>query len=315
MTDSAPAGAPGISLVAWAELLLLGALWGGSFFFARIAVAEIPPLTLVLYRVTLAAACLLAAVAVLNPSALGKARPFWRQFIVLSILNNLIPFTLIFTGQTAIGAGLASVMNATTPFWTALLANWLTSDDRLSTHRLAGILVGIGGAVVMIVPGLASGIGGPAWAKLAVVGAAISYGFAAIYARRFRGLPAPAIATGQLSASTVLMIGLTSVTGGFLPPGPVSAGAWACVGALAVAATAFAYILYFDILKRAGATNTSLVTLLVPVSAILLGAIFLGEHMEWFEWAGMAIILAGLVLIDGRLVASLRPRLANTAQP
>lgn len=289
-----------MSLQDWALLILLGTIWGGSFFFARIAVAEIPPLALVMFRVTIAALVLQVWLALRGPS-FRLAFPIAGSFFVLAILNNVIPFSLIFLGQTEIGAGLASVLNATTPFWTVILANMLTADEKLSWTKITGIGFGMAGTAIMIGPGLFAGLGGPIWAKLALVGAGVSYAFAFIFARRFRGVPPPVVATGQLTASTAIMIPLVLLVHG--PEGlfEANAGVWAAVIALAVLATAFAYIIYFRILASAGATNTSLVTLIVPASAILLGAIFLKERLELFEIAGVALIALGLVTIDGRL--------------
>ncbi|WP_149758362.1 DMT family transporter [Neomesorhizobium albiziae] len=285
----------------WAMVLFLGAIWGGSFFFARIAVAEIPPLTLVLFRVAIAAAALHIYLAARGPS-FRLALPYAASFVALALLNNIIPFSLIFAGQTELGAGIASVLNATTPFWTVIIANAATSDEKLSWNKIAGILLGIAGTAVMIGPGLLAGIGGPVWAKLALIGAALSYGFAGVFAKRFRQVPPTIVATSQLTASTLIMIPVVLMTSGagnlFVASPPV----WLAVVALALLSTAFAYILFFSIVASAGATNASLVTLVVPVSAIVLGAMFLGERLELFEVGGMMLIGLGLVTIDGRLI-------------
>jgi drug/metabolite transporter (DMT)-like permease len=290
-----------MSMADWGRLLLLGAIWGGSFFFARIAVAEIHPLALVLFRVGIAGAALHVYLAARGIS-FALARPRAGAFLALAILNNVIPFSLIFAGQTALGAGLASVLNATTPFWTVLLANALTADEKLTWNKVAGILLGIAGTAVMIGPGLVAGIGGPVWAKLALVGASVSYAFALILARRFRGVPPTVVATAQLTASTVVMIPVVLVTVGTTGLFSASAPVWAAVFGLALLSTAVAYILYFNLVASAGATNASLVTLVVPASAILLGIAFLGESLETYEMAGIALIALGLVTIDGRLL-------------
>lgn len=285
----------------WSMLLLLGAIWGGSFFFASIAVTEIQPLVLVLFRVAIASAALWIYV-VARRIPLTPALPFAFTFFGLALLNNIVPFTLMFTGQTAIGAGLASVLNATTPFWTMLLANALLTDEKLTTGRTVGVLLGVAGTAVMVGPGLLANLGGPVWAKFALVGTALSYACAAIFARRFRSLKPELVATGQLTASTVIMIPVVLLLYDPATLFSASAGVWAAVLALALLATAFAYILFFSVLASAGSTNTSLVTLIVPVSAILLGAVFLGERLELFEIAGMALIGVGLLVIDGRLL-------------
>jgi drug/metabolite transporter (DMT)-like permease len=278
----------------WGLLLFLGAIWGGSFFFARVAVLEIPPLNLVLFRVGIAAAALQLYLLAFGPS-FRPAFAMAGSFFTMALLNNVIPFSLMFLGQTELGAGLASVLNATTPFWTVLLANAFTADEKLTGRKLAGIGLGIAGTAVMIGPGLFAGLGGPVWAKFALVGTAISYGCAAIFARRFRALPAPIVATGQLTASTVVMVPVVLLTGGLGMLADTSPQAWACVVALALLSTAIAYILYFSLIASAGATNASLVTLIVPVFAILLGALFLSERLALFELAGMALIGSGLV--------------------
>lgn len=282
-------------------LLVLGAIWGGSFFFARIAVTEIRPLTLVLFRVTIAAAALHVYL-IARGISLRPAFQLAGGFVLLATLNNVIPFSLIFAGQTELGAGLASVLNATTPFWTALIAHILTVDEKLTWNKIAGIVLGIAGTAVMIGPGLLAGLGGPVWAKFALVGASISYALALMVARRFKGVPPTVVAAAQLTASTVIMIPVVLIVNG--PNGLFAASAhvWAAVFALALLSTAFAYILYFNLVASAGATNASLVTLIVPASAILLGAVFLGERLEAFELVGILLIGLGLVTIDGRLL-------------
>jgi drug/metabolite transporter (DMT)-like permease len=284
----------------WGQLLLLGFLWGGSFFFARIAVTEIPPLALVLYRVSIATLVLHLWLRMRGISfSPVLARP--GAFVGLALLNNVIPFSLIFTGQKEIGAGLASLLYATTPLWTILVANLWTADEKLSTTKLAGVGLGIAGAALMIGPGLLSEFGGPVWAKLAVVAAAVSYAFAVVYAKHFRDIKPAVVATGQLTASTILMVPIVFL---LYRPGDIvtsSIPVWAAVGVLAVFTTAFAFILYFNIIASAGATNASLVTLLVPASAVMLGAVFLDERLMPLEWVGMALILGSLLVIDGRL--------------
>ena len=284
----------------WAQLLLLGFLWGGSFFFARIAVTEIPPLALVFYRVSIAALVLhlwLRMRGISFSPALAKPGPF----LCLALLNNVIPFSLIFTAQTEIGAGLASIFYATTPLWTILVANLLTADEKLSATKLAGVGLGIAGSGVIIGPGLLSDLGGPVWAKLAVIGAAVSYAFGVVYAKRFKDIKPSVVATGQLTASTMLMAPIVLLL--YSPEAILTSSTpiLAAVGILAVFTTALAFILYFNLIAVAGATNASLVTLLVPVSAILLGAVFLGERLETFELGGMALIMGSLIIIDGRL--------------
>ncbi|WP_064705612.1 DMT family transporter [Rhizobium bangladeshense] len=288
----------------WSLLLLLGLIWGGSFFFARIAVQHIPPLTLVFLRLLLAGLALHIYIAGrLDVYQTLKYR--WREFLILGLINNALPHALIFFGQTRIGAGLAAILNATTPIWTVLIANYLTSDEKLSSAKIAGCLVGLAGTIVLIGPGLSASGQAPLWALLLPVLAAISYGFAAIYGKRFKDVPAPVTAAGQLTASSLITLPLSLLADRpwtlSLPPLDIVFA----VLALALVSTAFAYILYFRIMAAAGATNASLVTLLVPPSAILLGVLFLGERLALGEFAGMALIGFGLVILDGRAYRAL----------
>ena len=178
----------------------------------------------------------------------------------------------------------------------------LTADEKLTVNKSIGIVLGIAGTAVMIGPGAIAGLGGPVWAKLALVGAALSYAFALVLARKkFVGVPAPVVASGQLSAATIIMIPVVATLYSPTIVMTASSHVWAAILALALVSTAFAYILYFRILASAGATNASLVTLIVPVSAILLGVIFLGEALETFEMMGMVLIGLGLITIDGRV--------------
>lgn len=299
MADAAVAQQQAMGTREWALLLLLSAIWGGSFFFAAVAVRDMSPIALVLVRVALAAAALWIYVLV-RRLPLAPLKPFLLPFFGLSLLNNVIPHTLMFTGQTAIGAGLASVLNATTPFWTMLLANVLLPDEKMTARRAAGVVLGVAGTAVLVGPGLVANLGGPAWAKFALIGTALAYAFAGIFARRFSSLQPELVATGQLTASTIVMLPIVFLFDD--PAAMLSAGAaaWSAAIALALLATSFAYVIFFNLIASAGASNTSLVTLVVPVSAILLGTIFLGERLEPFELGGMALIALGLLVIDGR---------------
>jgi drug/metabolite transporter (DMT)-like permease len=301
--------APQISATAWLMLLLLGLLWGGSFFFARVAVLHIPPFTLALLRFVIAALCLHLFVAG-RFGIYREIRARWPSFLLLGLINNAIPHACIFLGQTQIGAGLASILNATTPIWTVIIAHFATSDEKLTGVKIAGTLTGLAGTVLLFSPHIAARSDAPLWALALPVLAAVSYGFAAIFARRFRGIAAPVTAAGQLTASTVIMLPVALIVDQpwTLPWPPFDAVA--AVLGLAVVSTAFAYILYFRLIGAAGATNASLVTLLVPPSAIVLGTVFLGERLGWAEWTGMLVIGLGLAILDGRLVARLAGRAA-----
>ena len=291
----------------WALLLTLAAVWSSSFLFNRLAVDDLPPLTVVLGRVGLAAVALNGFV-VLSGRRMPLARPQWSAFATMGVLNNVVPFCLIVWGQTRIASGLASILNATTPLVTILVAHALTADEKLTPRRLAGVLVGLGGVVVVIGPAALGGLGGEIAAQLAVVGAAISYAFAGVFGRRFRGLPPMIPAAGQVTASALVLLTLVLVVDRPWQRAAPGGEAVAAIFGLALLCTAVAYVLYFRILAAAGATNLLLVTFLIPVGALLLGAGFLDEWLDVRQLGGMVLIFAGLGIVDGRIVARVRSR-------
>lgn len=299
--------APQMGLLEWALLLLLSVLWGGSFFFSKVALAELPPFTVVLGRVAIAAAALYVYLRATGRTIPGSGEA-WRTFFVMGVLNNLIPFSLIFWGQTAIASGLASILNATTPIFSILVAHLLTADEKMTPQKIAGVLLGVLGVSVLMSASSFAGNGPPLWALLACLGAALSYGFAGTFGRRFRRMGiSPAVgAFGQTTASTIMMLPLVVLVDSpwqLAMPHVVTIGA---ILALALISTALAYIIYFHLLSVGGATNSSLVTLLIPVSAILLGNLVLGERLSASHFLGMALIALGLLSIDGRIFARLR---------
>jgi drug/metabolite transporter (DMT)-like permease len=286
----------------WAMLVALAIVWGGSFFFNGVAVRELPAFTLVWLRVAVAAVTLLA-VTWLTGERLPRNLDAWTAFAGMAILNNVLPFVLIVWGQHRIASGLASILNATTPLFTVLIANWLTPDERLTPLKIVGVVVGFAGAAVMVGPDALAGLNGGIVAQIACLGGALSYAFAGIYGRRFRrmGVPPLATATGQVITSAVLLLPvMLLVDEPWTLPMPHAATLMAVLG-VGVLSTALAYVLYFRILAAAGATNLLLVTFLIPVSAVLLGALVLGEVLLARQFLGMALIGAGLAFIDGRL--------------
>jgi len=291
-----------MNLQEWFLLILLSILWGGSFFFIGVAVKGLPPLVIVALRLLLAA-MVLAMVVSLRGLRLPADFLVWRAFLAMGILNNVIPFCLIVWGQTRIASGLASILNATTPLFTVIAAHYLTRDERMSRLKLLGVLVGIAGVAVLIGRGTLHGIGDDLAAQVAILGAAVSYSLAGIYGRRFReyGLQPLVTATGQVTASSMILVPLVFLVHDPLALRMPGIGVWAAVAGLALVSTALAYILYFRILATAGATNVLLVTLLIPVSAIVLGTVFLNEQLENRHFLGMGLIGTGLLAIDGRL--------------
>lgn len=285
----------------WICLLSLSVLWGGSFFFAKVALAELAPLTVVFMRVALAALALNFILAVAGRSLFRRKTP-WSSYLAMGLLNNLIPFGLIFWGQTQISSGLASILNATTPLFALAVAHFLTHDERVGRIKLAALLVGVSGVAVAVGPDALAGRHGTL-GQLACLGAALSYAFAGIYGRRFNGMGVVPVdaATGQVTASAMLILPIMLlVDRPWLLPDWPSTTTWAALAGLALLSTALAYVLYFRILAAAGATNLLLVTFLIPVAAILLGAAFLGERLGPRHFAGMALIGAALAAIDGR---------------
>ena len=299
----------------WTLLLLLSVLWGGSFFFQKVALAALPPFTVLLCRVGLAAARL--GVAVRRAGyRLPRSLAGWAPFAIMAVLNNLIPFSLILWGQIHIASGLAAILTAWTPLFTAILAHYLTRDETLTSRRVAGVLLGLAGVVLMLGPDVLAvdgdahdgGLNGTVLAQLAVLAAGVSYAGAGIFGRRFAGTPPLVTATGQVTASTVLILPVALLVDRPWTLAPPGARVWAALLGVALISTALGYVVYFRILATAGATNLLLVTLLMPVIALLLGGFVLGERLAPRHLGGMALIAAALGLIDGRVLAWRGPR-------
>jgi len=292
----------------WSLLVLLSVLWGGSFFFAKVAIGELQPLTVVFARVALAAVALTLVLSLTGRSLFRSGVP-WPSFIAMGLLNNVIPFSLIFWGQTQIASGLASILNATTPLFTLVVAHLLTHEEKIDGTKAIALLAGFAGVALLIGPDLLIGDDSGFTGQIACLAAALSYAFAGVYGRRFQamGVPPMQAAAGQVTASAMLILPIMLIVDRpWELASPPSAVVWAALAGLALLSTALAYVLYFRILAAAGATNLLLVTFLVPVTAILLGAAFLGERLELRQSAGMALIGLGLAAIDGRILVRLR---------
>jgi len=284
----------------WALLSALSVLWGGSFFFNGVVLRELPPFTLVLLRVALAAIILLP---VLRAHRLPFPRGLtgWRPFFAVALFNNVLPFSLVVVAQTHIASSMASILSATTPLFT-LVVMAAAGEEKLLFWRVAGVIVGLLGVIILRGGGFGfqdeQGLG-----ALLCLAAAFSYGIAALIARRgLADSPPLASATFQLTASSLMMAVVAAIFDRpwQLPmPGAVT---WLAVIGLAALSTALAYIVFFQVLRRSGATNVMLVTLLVPVTAILLGSLVLGEHISPREIAGALVIGSALLLIDGRVL-------------
>ena len=292
----------------WSLLGVLSVLWGGSFFFTGVSLQELPPLTVVFLRVALAAIILLPVLWVYRIRFPGTLSG-WKPFFALALLNNVLPFSLIVVGQTYIPSGLASVLNATTPLFTVLVMA-AAGDEKLYARRVAGVMVGLIGVIVLHGQSL-DFEAGQSVGILLCLAAAFFYGLAALYARR-KLLDSPPLATAafQLTASSLVMAAVAAAIERpwHLPLAGVAT--WLAVFGSAALSTALAYIIFFRILRRAGSTNVMLVTLLIPVTAILLGVLVLGEAISLREIVGAVVIGSALLIIDGRMFRLFRRPLA-----
>jgi drug/metabolite transporter (DMT)-like permease len=294
-----------MGLVEWTMLVLLSMLWGGSYYFVEIALLEWSPLLIVGVRVFIASIVIWGVVLAAG-LPVPRSLSAWTAFFWMGLLNNIFPFLLIVWGQKEIESGLAGILTAAAPIFSVIVAGVWLKDEPVTRPKLLGAVLGLFGVAVLIGPKALAGLDVNLLAQVAVLGAALSYAFAGVYARRFSRMNIDPVvaAAGQLLMSSFIMILLVFA---FDAPSELMASSnkvWTAVIVMAVFSTALAYILYFRLLATAGATNAILVTLLIPVTAILLGAIFLDERLQWLHFLGMALIALGLSVIDGRLWSS-----------
>jgi drug/metabolite transporter (DMT)-like permease len=282
----------------WVMLAALSVLWGGSFLFYRLLAFQLPPFTTVFGRVSLGAVTLAALVMA------GGAKPWpprarWGSLALLGLLNNVVPFSLFAWGESRVSGGTAAILNAMTPIFTVLVTGLVLRSEPLTGARIAGIGCGFAGVAVLVGPQAL--LGQDLLGQAACLAAALAYGFAVPYARTIKGLPPSQMAFGQLvGATAILLLPMLVVDRPWRVPAPTAAG-WGALLGLAVLSTGVAYLLFFRLLARIGATNLVLVTFLVPISALLLEAVVQGEAITTQALAGMALIAAGLACIDGRL--------------
>ena len=291
----------------WMLLVLLSVVWGGSFFFNGIALREFPTLSIVTARVGLAALALLLLMRMLG-HGIQLNRQILKAFFGMSFLNIVVPFSMIAWGQQHIASGVASILNATTPLFTMLVAHWFTTDEKINPRRLLGVLTGMGGVGLMMGLDSMETSGFHLLGQSAILLAAFSYGLAGVYGKKFAQfwIPPLATATGQLCASSMILIPLTLwIDQPWTMTIPSIEGMGSLLG-IALLSTALAYVIYFHLLKTAGATNLLLVTLLIPVSAIILGVFLLDESLQPQHLSGMAVISLGLLIMDGRLLQFFR---------
>ena len=291
--------------IEWTLIVLHSIMWGSAYFFGAIALRELPSLTITAFRL-IPACIIVVGVCWMAGNRIPRTAEYWRRMLVLGVTNNVLPMMLILFAQHQVSGGIAAVFNAMTPLIAVVLAHFVTVDEKFTSHKGVGIAAGIIGVSVLVGADITSGASGGVVAKLALLGAAAAYAISGLFARKTSREPPFVIAAGQMLSALIISMPLAlMVDQPWTLPIP-TASAWGAVLGMGVFGSAVAALLYFTVLKRAGATNTLLVTLLLPLTPILLGAAFLGERLSTREWAGAAIIGAALVILDGRLIRKLR---------
>ena len=291
----------------WGMLTVLSTFWGGSFLFVGIAISDFPAITIAFLRVIVGTLFLWLVLVSMRIKMPTKPR-LWASFLIMGALNGAVPFSLIAWGQSHIASGLASILIAVTPLFAVVGAHFATTDEHMTVSRLAGVLTGLFGVIVLIGPEALDGFGNGLFGQIAIILAAVLYASASIYGRRFskQDIPPLVVATGQVSAGNVLLLPMVLLVDKPWQLAAPSALSWAAIGSLGVISTGVAYLLYFRVLASAGATNLMLVNFLVPITAIVLGILVLDEVLLVQHIAGMLLIAAGLALMDGRVLAKIK---------
>jgi drug/metabolite transporter (DMT)-like permease len=277
-------------------LLILGGLWGSSYLFIKVAVAQVPPLTLVAGRLVLAAAIMWVVLAAAR-QAMPRSRRLWAAFAVMGLLNGAVPYSLIFWSEQHISSGLASLLQATMPLFTVLMGHFLMRDERLTAGRVAGVVLGFAGVGLLMLPDLRQGAHANLLGQLAMVASSVSYAGAALVARsRLRGQPALVSTTGQLTMGAVWTLPLSLLVDGPLGrvPSLPAVGSWL---GLTILGTVIAYVIYFKLIERTSAALTSTVTYIIPVFGLILGALVLNEPVSLTLLVSLGLILAGVLLV------------------
>ncbi|MCF6443253.1 DMT family transporter [Nereida sp. MMG025] len=289
---------------AWAELVVLSLIWGGSFLSIRVALDEIGVLTSVAHRCGWAMLILWGVVA-LRRLPLPRSAGLWGAFLVMGLLNNIIPFGLMAWGQLYIETGLTSIFNASTAIFGALVAALVFADERLTRRKIIGVALGFAGVITVLGIDSLRSFNITSLAQLAVIGGTLSYAFAGAWGRiHLAGLHPIVASAGMLTASTLIM-----VPAAWVFEGPIrmdlQAGTWLAIGYYAVIATALAYVFYYRVLGMAGSANVMLCTLMIAPIAVVLGAVVRAEQLPWNAYAGFAILALGLLVLSGRLLRRL----------
>jgi len=278
------------------ELFLLAAIWGASFLFMRVATPELGAIVLIALRVGIATLVLVPVLR--SAEARAQFRSKLRPLFVVSVTNSAIPFCLLAYSTLYVNAGMDSILNATTPLWTALVAVTLYRTA-MNRQQTLGLLFGLIGTVVLVWDTLDSGVKGVPIAIAAALVATLCYGFAVNYSKRnLAGIHPFVAAFGSQFFATLILLPLALI---LWPRHPVATSTWACVAALGIVCTGFAYILYFRLIEHVGASYTASVTFVIPIFGVLWGALFLGERVTPTTVAGGIIIIFGTALTGGKL--------------
>jgi drug/metabolite transporter (DMT)-like permease len=278
-------------------LLLLGAMWGSSYLFIKITVADVPPFTLVAGRLAMAA-LILWAILLASRQAVARSRSAWAAFAVMGLFSGTVPYVLITWGEQTIDSGLAALLQATMPIFTVIMAHFVTEDERIRPRRLLGIAAGFAGVVVLMLPDLRRGMQANVLGQWAVVISSVSYAGATLFAkRRLRGQSPLMATTGQITTGALFTLPLALlIERPFnLSPSPQALGSWL---GLVLIGTVVAYVIYYALLARTSATFTSTVTYIIPVNGLILGAIVLDEPLTLTILASAALILVGVLLVS-----------------
>lgn len=305
----------------WGAFVLLGLIWGSSFLWIKVAqggplagfvppagATAFHPFLLVAFRLLFGFLGMLGVWAWQRP-ALPREPRLLLAFLVMGFFNTALPFVMITWGETRIASGLASVLNATVPLFTIVIAHFALHDEKITPARLAGLGTGFLGVIVLVSRDLEpGGLGGSVWGQAAVIGAAVSYALALNFARRYLRNQPPAVQTFMvlLCADALLWLVTPAVEAPLALP--TSALAWVAVTWLGLLGSCVAYLLFFHLNNAWGPTRASLVTYTFPVIGLILGAAFLGEPTDWRLLAGSALVVAGILVVNGpALLRSLMP--------
>ena len=295
-----------MSIKSWLKFAYLGIVWGSTFLWIKIGLEEIPPITFTAMRLLVAVCGLVAINLIIKPKLPRRAN--WRDFLFLGVFNIALPFALITWSEQYVSSGSASILNATTPLFTLMLAPFFVPEDRFTWPKVLGMVLGFAGVVVLVTDNVSAAFAGFRWGELVVLVASLSYAVAIIYARRRTVSMAPSMqALGQNIFATILLWPLALGLEGPLVL-PRQTMTWVAVIWLGIMATCIGTVLYYALLKEVGPTRTTLTTYLFPLMGVLLGAIFLDEQVGLRMLVGGLFILGGVILVNSNLSINFKSR-------